>query len=720
MFKFLKQIILIGGGASLAIPAFANLESLDSLAFSEFDLPAFDEYSVPVVLTATRLQQHQADVPASVTILDEQFIKQVSAQSFAELFRFVPGMMVGPDSNYNADSVHYHGGPAALPKNLQVLVNGRSMYRSGLATVSWYELPVAMEDIKRIEVVRGPNAASYGANAYQAIVNIITKHPADTYGSSVSLLSGNNGEENIYLKNGGRLGNSDYRVSLTQEQTDNFAKDMDSKESRFLDFEHFYQGSELGEFETSVVLAESYRELESDIDFQVNQNQLSEERIEVGSRWTKDFSSKHQLKVSGYFIQSAQRQKIELEGVPVAILDDELRELYKLNPQAADALAAGQDPTSLLTSIEEQTLVASLFGKYVLVSNTDVVNGHVDANLDEQRFDIELQDTYIYSQDLTLVSGASFRRDIAESEMYFDGKITNDTSRLFASATWQATTKANLHLGVMAEQESDADLVFAPRAAVNYKFTPSQSMRIVYSEAVRSPDLFEQSANWQLKVKSSGATPATGSIYYQTQQGPGNLDHQYIRSYEVGYYGRFIRLDSEVDVRIFQEDLSDVFYQSLTISDIETINDIKMQFSGIEWQVNFEPWEDAQLRWVGAYVNANTNINELDNENREQVLLRVYAKNTHTFSWLQKWGEQTSSSASFHLIDSYDEFNFNDDARTKIHRLDGKLLHTVNILPMSLDLSLNVQHDLLDDPYIWNDTIYESQTRVQLAARLNF
>jgi len=390
MYTFLRHVILLGGGIACAASSMANLDSLDVLAFNEINLPDFNEYSVPVVLTATRLQQHQADVPASVTILDEDFIRKVSAQNFVELLRYVPGMMIGPDSNYNADSVHYHGGPAALPKNLQVLVNGRSMYRSGLATVSWYELPVAMEDIKRIEVVRGPNAASYGANAYQAIINILTKHPADTYGSSVSLQGGNNGEENVYLKNGGSIGNSDYRVSFTQKKTDNFAKEMDSKESRFIDAEHFYQSAAFGELETSLVLAESNRELESDIDYQANQNQLSEERIEFGSRWTKDFSNKHQLKISGYVIQSNQRQRIDLKDVPVAILDDELRELYLLNPQAADALAAGQDPTPLLTSLEEQSLALSLFTRYAPFNNIDTINGYVDANLDETRYDIEI------------------------------------------------------------------------------------------------------------------------------------------------------------------------------------------------------------------------------------------------------------------------------------------------------------------------------------------
>ena len=720
--KRILRCYFIGFISIFSLSAMAEQDML-SMSLSEFNLPEFDEYSVPVVLTATRLQQHQADVPASVTILDEHFIKQVGAQNLADLLRYVPGMMVGPDNNNNADAVHYHGGPAAFPKNLQVLVNGRSMYRAGVATVSWYEMPVALEDIKRIEVVRGPNSASYGANAFQAVINILTKHPADTYGSSVSLQAGNNGEENIYLKQGGRLGNSDYRLSFTQKRSDQFEADNDGRQSRFMDFEHYYQDSSLGEFETSVVVLDAKKEVGDGFAFQVNKNEISEQRIEIGTRWTKDLSSKHQIQVNAYTTQFKQKQKAELEGVYVGLLDDDLRALFSLNPDAANAIVAQQDPTTFLATQEEIDLALLIQGRYLPIGSINSmapVSGVINSDLDEYRYDIEIQDTYVYSPTLTFVSGASFRRDEVRSDTYFDGYLKNDTNRLFASATWQATQKANLHLGVMAEQESDADLVFAPRAALNYKLTPSQSLRMVYSESVRSPDLFEQDAYWQLNVENAQASvPLNGTTYFQTQQGPSNLDHQYIRSYEVGYYGRFNRLNSELDIRVFEERLSDVYYQSLTLDDIETINDICMRFQGVEWQYSVSPWSDAQLRWVGAYVDANSNL-EGDEASREQVLLRIYAKNTHTISWLQNWNENTSSSVSYILANEYDDLNLERDDRSLIERVDVKVIHSIGLPSSNVELSANVQHDISSDPYIWGDNVYERDTRLQLAARFNF
>ncbi len=138
-----------------------------------------DSLDVPQVLTATRLKQSPAEVPGSMTVLDRDLIKASGARDIPELMRLVPGMMVGYLSG-NQATVNYHGTNVTEARRLQVLVDGRSVYRPGLATVDWSDIPVAIEDIDRIEVFRGPNAVSYGANALMGVINILTRHPADS------------------------------------------------------------------------------------------------------------------------------------------------------------------------------------------------------------------------------------------------------------------------------------------------------------------------------------------------------------------------------------------------------------------------------------------------------------------------------------------------------------------------------------------------------------
>src|SRR5690606_32499668 len=103
---------------------------------------------------------------------------------------------------------------------MQVLIDGRSIYQAGLATIEWSDIPVAIEDIERIEVTRGPDTAAYGANAFLGIVNIITKHPDDSARARVKATYGTRGTENYYVSTSGAstLGNSAYRLTAVKRR----------------------------------------------------------------------------------------------------------------------------------------------------------------------------------------------------------------------------------------------------------------------------------------------------------------------------------------------------------------------------------------------------------------------------------------------------------------------------------------------------------------------
>jgi len=107
-----------------------------------------DSPELPEVLTATRLHQAPAAVPGSITVLDRELIEGSGARELTELLRLVPGMVVVPDDI--KVQVNYHGGHAAQARRMQVLIDGRAVYRPGLAEVDWEDLPVALEDIERI------------------------------------------------------------------------------------------------------------------------------------------------------------------------------------------------------------------------------------------------------------------------------------------------------------------------------------------------------------------------------------------------------------------------------------------------------------------------------------------------------------------------------------------------------------------------------------------
>ena len=154
-----------------------------------------DDYigDVPTVLTVSRLAQSKEDSPSAVTVIDSETIRASGIVDIPELFRLVPGFYVGKSAGFIFNSNHavsYHGMASAYPGAMQVLINGRSVYSPLYGGVQWSELPITVDDIDRIEITRGPNAASYGANSFLGVISIITKDALDASGSSVRLTHG--------------------------------------------------------------------------------------------------------------------------------------------------------------------------------------------------------------------------------------------------------------------------------------------------------------------------------------------------------------------------------------------------------------------------------------------------------------------------------------------------------------------------------------------------
>jgi iron complex outermembrane receptor protein len=136
----------------------------------------FAEQSV----TASRTQSDVLDAPAFVTVITREEIDQSGARTVPDLLRQIPGVTVVQmtQSDFN---VAIRGLNRRLSNKVLVLVDGRSVYQDFLGGTAWEALPVNLEDIERIEVVRGPGAVLYGASAFGGVVNLITRQP-DAFG----------------------------------------------------------------------------------------------------------------------------------------------------------------------------------------------------------------------------------------------------------------------------------------------------------------------------------------------------------------------------------------------------------------------------------------------------------------------------------------------------------------------------------------------------------
>lgn len=151
---------------------------------------SIEELSQLTVTSVSKKGESLQDAPAAVTVIRGEDIRRTGVRSLAEALRMVPGVHVAR-INSNKWAVGVRGFSDRFANKLLVLVDGRSVYLSLFSGVFWEFQDTLLEDIDRIEVIRGPGATVWGANAVSGVINIITKKSQDTQGGYAEAGGGN-------------------------------------------------------------------------------------------------------------------------------------------------------------------------------------------------------------------------------------------------------------------------------------------------------------------------------------------------------------------------------------------------------------------------------------------------------------------------------------------------------------------------------------------------
>jgi iron complex outermembrane receptor protein len=189
---------------SLLLPCTPSSAAADT---DYFDLSPEQLFNAKVT-SVSKSSQTLLDAPAAVFVLTGEDIMRSGATSIPEALRLVPGVQVAR-VNANSWAISVRGFNNGLANKLLVLIDGRTVYDPLYSGVYWDIQDTVLEDIDRIEVIRGPGAALWGANAVDGVINIITKQAKDTQGTLASGIAGNqdNMGEGRY---GGKLGDNGY------------------------------------------------------------------------------------------------------------------------------------------------------------------------------------------------------------------------------------------------------------------------------------------------------------------------------------------------------------------------------------------------------------------------------------------------------------------------------------------------------------------------------
>lgn len=678
-----------------------------------------DSESLPQVLTATRLKQSPAAVPGSMTVIDSELINASGARDISELLRLVPGMMVGNITG-NQPAVNYHGTNASEARRLQVLIDGRSVYRAGLATVDWSDIPVAMEDIQRVEVFRGPNTVSYGANALMAVVNIITRNPADSHGTRMKVTRGQRGIDDFYASQGVGWDGGDLRLSLSGQQDDGFDSDRrgdDYRDSRRLNRFNLAVSQTLDERQSidwqlnakdgSNQRPYTYRPVFSGITAAGNNSDVVAKDYAGSLRWNLDINPEHSLYIQGS-AQHWDRQQTWRACDAEVSFSPELTELWQLNPNYSERLARNIEryvgPGAPAGTATQQALANRVLDQWRNGARQTLC-GDIDQSTRESRYDLELQDTLSLSDSLRLVSGMNYRYDRADSETYFNGTLDDSMWRAFGQLEWRATEHWLLQGGAMFEDTQLIGSSLTPRVAVNYLINPRHGLRAVYSEAIRSPDMFENNVNWSYRVTNlqPGAYGQSSARYFVKTRGPGNLEQEHMRSRELGYNGYFAEWGLALDVKVFHDEITGVISEPLRNNQYIASNANSSRFTGAETQLDWHLGSADRLRLTYAYVDAEAS-NPLDAQQT--------ARNSGSAGWLRNWGHGWNSALFYYGDDALNGYRF--------ERVDTRIAKRIGLGKAKLELAGVLQQRLDNQPTTFADNNYGERRVMYFSAELTF
>jgi iron complex outermembrane receptor protein len=217
--NFIVRWIALGFplAVSTALAGSAHAENIDDLrSMSIEDLANIDVSSV------TRTAGSLRDAPAAIYVISHDDIARSGATSIPEILRLAPNLNVvrTSASNYIVTARGFSGNPTAqnFANKLLVLIDGRSVYTPLYSGVYWDMQDVLPQDIDRIEVISGPGATLWGANAVNGVINIITRGSGTTQGVLATAGAGDR-TRNLAARYGGRIGSDiSYRLYATAHQ----------------------------------------------------------------------------------------------------------------------------------------------------------------------------------------------------------------------------------------------------------------------------------------------------------------------------------------------------------------------------------------------------------------------------------------------------------------------------------------------------------------------
>ncbi len=634
-------------------------------------------FNIPVALSANRLDQPVSDAAVTISVIDRATIEASGARTIPEVLRLVPGVQVGYSGNEFGDEpkyvVTYHGHSDQYSKQLQVLIDGRSIYEPFFGGILWKAIPVNIDDIERIEFSRGPNLATYGGNSFLGAINIITRTAAEDQGSYARTNIGNHDIADLTYRYGGNRGKLDYRItaSTLNDNGLNSANQFDNPDdtnSHKIDYRADYQYND--------------------------RNTLSYQ--------------------GGYGINFQQTDRNHADVLPAArtVENTHFYQFIKWED------VINKKNTTLLQyyynlSNKEDNYTSAPINLNSFFPGVDTFRLNVNAKIKTQRHNFEFTHFIYPSDNFKFTWGLSAQFDLVDSPLYLgtDNTITHKQYRGFSNIEWHINRNNIINTGGLLENNDFTDTSFSPRLSFIHVFNHHNKIRLGISHAIRSPFILEERANtgYSHALTTSGS-PVGVTVKDQIVSGNSNLHNQKITSREMAYYGSFIHQTLLFDARLFYDNITDfIDIQRLPTNnpakDFDNsiqkfTNAITSRTRGLELELDYHI--DATLRLIASSAL-------IDISSNSGVIADSAPQHSYSLLLSKQFEEKYNASLYYYYADA---FKWTDAAHDSYNILNLKLGRNFNYGQTHGNISL-VLKNLAGD---YSD--YKSRPRTTTAPRI--
>lgn len=445
------------------------------------------------VSISSRYEQPISEAPSNVYVITDEDIKQSGAPDLPTVLRRIPGMEVMQTTGADFD-VSVRGDNQLVANKLLVLVDGRSIYVDAQAIVYWKMIPVTLPEIKRIEVLKGPAAAIYGFNAFDGVVNIITKSPQEMRGTTLQFGGGSYGTISSSAIQAGTIGKLGYRLSLGHDQN-----------------QQWRNGDALA--------------------FRANKfNVQTEYELPKSSR----------LMVSGGLVDSNR-----FDGPLQSIT------LNNSRPALGYIHAVYEHPNFFLRMFwnswndTNDSLTNPLLQNFITVFDP---NFSRTWNFNSNTYNVEAQHTVELGTANRMVYGINYRLNTLSGSI-IDGYNQENRLGFYVQDEWRASQSLTFVAGARYDLDTFIHNTISPRVAVLYKPVEDHTFRFGISVGYRPPTLLETYYSARI------VTPVPPPI---VSHGSKDLGPEQIVSYEAGYQGWYFKHRLNLRASLFYNHLSDL------------------------------------------------------------------------------------------------------------------------------------------------------------------